>query len=714
MSGEIGTAPSMAMKALQTAPGRYFARLGQAIEARLDAEREQLPLWVPVALGVGIAAWFALPGRDAWIAFMLTAVALTLCGARLPTGGRLARVVISLGLLAALGCALIWWRAERVAAPRLERPIVAAFVARVDAVERLPARDSIRVRLAPIDAPALPPRIRVNIVESDAPPLLAPGQRIELRARLMPPPPAAVPGAYDFARVAWFQGLGATGRALGPVRIVGMEDGGFRTWLGSLRARLSAHIQRRSPDSEGGVAAALATGDQGGISEADAEAMRRSGLAHLLSVSGLHVTAVVAGAMLLVLRLLALSPFLALRAPLLLIAAAAGALAAVSYTLLTGAEVPTVRSCIAALIVLLGIAIGRDAITLRLVATGALIVLLLWPESLAGASFQLSFAAVAAIVAVHEQPRIRALLGRRYEAWTARLARLLLGALITGLAVEIALAPIALFHFHRAGLYGAIANIVAIPLTTFVIMPIEGLALLFDIVGLGAPFWWLATRALSLLLGIAHVVSAAPGAVAALPSMPWSAFALMIVGGLWITLWRTRMRRLGLGPLAAGALWAIATPPPDLLITGDGRHLALRTSSGALGLLRPRAGDYIRDTLAENAGSEAEALALDALPGARCGPDLCSAELADGTRTWRMLATRSPYLVEIGAMNRACAEADIVVSERRLPRGCRPRWLKIDRDYLARSGGLAIRLSGGEVDSVARRTARHPWGQATP
>ncbi|MDB5685395.1 MAG: competence protein ComEC, partial [Sphingomonas bacterium] len=489
--------------------------------------------------------------------------------------------------------------------------------------------------------------------------------------------------------------------------------GGFGAGLAQLRARLSAHIRSQLPAAEAGIAAALAAGDQGAIPEEDAEAMRRSGLAHLLSVSGLHVTAVVGGAMFLVLRLLALSSRLALRWPLLLVAAGAGALAGIGYTLLTGAEVPTVRSCIAALLVLGGIALGREALTLRLVATGALIVLLLWPEALAGPSFQFSFAAVTAIVALHEHPRARAFFARREEGAVPRFGRTLLSLLLTGLAVEIALAPIGLFHFHRAGLYGALANIVAIPLTTFVIMPLEALALFLDIGRVGAPAWWLAGQALALLLWVAHRVASLPGAVTALPSMPGGAFGLMMAGGLWLALWRTRLRRIGLLPLAIGAGWALATPAPDLLVTGDGRHMAIRSDDGRIALLRPRAGDYVRDMLGEAAGFQGEAAGIDTLPDARCGADLCAAEVMRGGRRWRLLATRSPYLVNIAQMNDACAAADIVVSDRRLPRTCRPRWIKADRPFLERSGGLAIRFDPASVETVAEHVGRHPWA-ATP
>jgi len=677
------------------------------MERWLEAEREQLMLWVPVMLGAGIAAWFVLPDAARWIGFLLGCTGVTLAGA--PLGGRLGRVVPMAALMAAAGCALIWWRADAVTAPVLARPAVTMLQGRVIRVEQMPARELVRLTLVPLERADLPAKIRVNVAEEDVPPGLGRGAVVEMRARLMPPAPPSVPGAYDFARVAWFGGLGATGKAFAPIRVAtpGEAPGA------DLRARLSRHIQGRIEGSGGGIASALATGDQGAISESDAEAMRRSGLAHLLSVSGLHVTAVTAAAMLVALRLLSLSPSLALRWRLPLVAAGAGALAAIGYTWLTGAEVPTIRSCVAALIVLLALSIGREAITLRLVATGAMVVLLLWPEALAGPSFQLSFAAVTAIVALHENPRIRRWFERREEKWPRRLLRNLAALLLTGVAVELALMPIALFHFHQAGIYGALANIVAIPLTTFVIMPLEALALSLDIAGLGAPVWWLTARALSLLLWLAHAAASAPGAVAALPAMPGGAYALMAGGGLWIALWRTWARLAGLAPFAAGALWALLTPAPDLLVTGDGRHLAIRMPDGGMALLRDRAGDYTRSMLGENSGVEDEALDLLAdRPEAQCSKDLCLIDAVSGTgaglRRWRVAATRSGYLVPWRAMMTVCGTADIVVSERQLPPDCAPRWLRLDRATLARTGGVAITFAGARVMTV-RKGGRHPW-----
>ncbi|WP_156444691.1 ComEC/Rec2 family competence protein, partial [Sphingomonas sp. CCH20-B6] len=604
-----------------------------------------------------------------------------------------------------VGCALMGWRADQVAAPVLARPSVVTIDGRVDRVEPLPAREIVRLRIATLPGSGLPPRLRVNVADTDLPADVRRGARVRLRARLVPPPPAGVPGGYDFARVAWFEGLGATGRALGRVALVtpGADAGA------PLRDRLSAHIRSRLPGSGGGIAAALATGDEGGIADDDAEAMRRSGLAHLLSVSGLHVTAVVGATMLVMLRLLALSPWLALRVRLPVVAAGTAGLAAIGYTWLTGAEVPTVRSCIAALLVLAALAIGREAITLRLIAAGATIVLLIFPETLVGPSFQLSFAAVTAIVALHEHPRVQGWFARRDESGARRLVRALGTTLLTGLAVEAALTPIALFHFHKSGLYGALANIIAIPMTTFVIMPVEAMALIADTIGLGAPFWWIAGVALDLLLAIAHATANAPGAIATLPSMPAGAFAAMIAGGLWLMLWRTRWRRWGAVPLLIGAVWALGTPPPDLVVTGDGRHLALRTDDGGLALLRARSGDYVRSILGEASGVDGAADALDTHPAARCNRDLCVVEHREGERRWRIAATRSSYLVPIAEIVRLCRDVDIIVSERRLPRRCTPRWLKLDRATLARTGGVAIAFGAGRVTTVRRPGDRHPW-----
>ena len=706
MNATASSAPSTAVRACNRAVLQRFAAWwhGWTLEAWLEDQREQLPLWLPVAVGTGIAAWFTLPGPNEWIACLLTCAALAVGSVLLEAGGRARRAILVTSMAIAVGLSMAWARAFHLASPVLDRPRIVTMTGTVERVEVQAARERVRVTLAPRSPDGLPPRVRVSIDLVDAPPELRRGDRLSLRARLVPPPGASIPGGYDFSRTAWFLQLGATGKAIGKVeRTAAIAESA------GMREQLSAHVRSQIGGSAGGIAAAFASGDRGGIAPEDEEAMRASGLTHLLSISGLHVTAVVGAAMILTLKLLALSQRLALGWPLVVIAAGSGASAGVGYTLLTGAEVPTVRSCIAALLIVIGVALGRRAFTLRLVAVGALVIMLLWPEALVGPSFQLSFAAIVSIVAFHQWRPVTRFVGPHDEHVVLRTLRQLAALLATGVVVEASLAPIALYHFHKQGLYGAFANIVAIPLTTFVTMPAEATALLLDPVGLGRPFWWVTEKSLDLLLWIARTVSAWPGATATLPEVPILALTVIVFGGLWLMLWRGRVRAAGLIPIVAGATAVAWTPAPDLLVTGDGMHMAVRSDDGQLATLRPRAGDYVRSVMAERSG-ELDALAdLDFVRGASCSRDLCRIDVFRDGRQWRIVATRSRYRLPLDRFARECASADIVISDRVLPRSCRPRWLKADQRLLNRTGGLAITLEPMRVMSVAGGTDAHPW-----
>ncbi len=701
------TALSTLFRWRQSPEPKSAKQIFDILERQLEKERDQLPLWAPVGIAIGIAAWFLLVNSNWWLAF-LTSCAGVILATMLPREGtRVSKAIFWMALLAATGCIIIWLRSWAVAAPVLERPIVTTFYAEIEKKETVLSRDQMRLTLLTQGKQKLPPRVRVNVSIERALPELAPGSVIKLRARLMPPAMAALPGAYNFAQRAWFSGLGATGQLLGDITVVKSATP-FLPMTG-VRAKLADHVRTQVGGGAGAIAATLATGDRGAISDEDAEAMRRSGLAHLLSISGLHVTAVVGAVYLFVLRFLALFPPLALRWKLPLVAAGFAALAALGYTLMTGAQVPTIRACVAALLVLAALVMGRSAITLRMVAAGAIFVLIFWPESLVGPSFQLSFAAVTAIIALHEHPIMKNLISRREEVWFRRAGRVILSLFLTGLVVELALMPIALYHFHKAGIYGALANIIAIPLTTFLIMPLEALALLLDGLGLGAPIWWLCEKMLSGLLYLAHFVSSRPGAVTMLPTMPLGAYGLIILGGIWICLWRQKWRFFGFLPVAVGAIWMSQTRPPDLYITGDGRHVGVLGDAGELAMLRSRSGDFIRNILLENAGVDGEAVPLESWRNANCNRDSCSFSVTVSDRKWSILATRSGHYIPAMALAAACRRSDIVVSERWLPASCEPRWLKIDRRLLRQTGGMTVDLANQEFITVKERSGHHQW-----
>jgi competence protein ComEC len=692
-------------------------KLAERLEKFLATASFERAPWLAVAFAAGIGLWFELGLSWQWLVLVGSCLIGAFAALKLISRDGdfpYVRQALAYFLLAvAAGCLIVWAKSALVGTEAIARPFAATITGRVLDRQEQPADQRVRLVLAmrePVSARAI--RVRLNVPMEDDRAEAKEGAIVRLRARLMPPAAPMLPGGYNFARAAWFDGIAATGSALGPPEIISTATAG-----GSIRRAqrwIAGHIHAQISGSAGGIAAAFASGDRGGIADADEQAMRDSGLTHLLSVSGLHVSAVIAGGYFIAISLLALWPWLALRVRLPVLSAGVAALTGIAYTLLTGAEVPTVRSCAGAILVLLAVALGREPLSLRLLAIAALLVMLLWPEAVVGPSFQMSFASVLAIIALHSSEPVRKFLAHRDEGWWSRRGRAAAMLLATGLVIELALMPIAFYHFHRAGIYGAMANVLAIPLTTFVSMPLIALALFLDIAGLGGPVWWLAGKSLELLLGIAHWTAAQPGAVNHLPAMGEGRFLMFVSGALWLALWRGRVRLFGLIPAAAAALSLFALHPPDLLISGDGRHVGIvgETDDSLLVLREPRdpvKGSYANDNLTEGAGMAGKTLALADWPGARCSSDYCALELNRKGRAWHLLIERGMLPVPERALAAACDVSDVVIAARWLPQSCHPLWLKIDRNMLDKTGGLTIDFERGRIETVAESEGQHGW-----
>jgi competence protein ComEC len=746
MNLAIRSHPESAGAALQHGPWRSvraLARGATRLEEFLsdNANCEQLA-WAIVAFALGVAAWFVLPWRWQWQAGMALCAGGALAAAALlrPDGAwpYSRRALIVLPLMLAAGCGCVWAKSSLVGAPAIAHAMAPNFTALVLDREDKGAQGKVRLVLAMRErAGARAIKIRVSAPTAAVPAGAKVGALVHLRARLMPPAAPLVPGSYDFAQAAWFAGMSATGTALGPVQVVRPAPDALA--LAPVQAALTAHVHSKIAGSAGGIAAAFTSGDRGGIAPADETAMRDSGLTHLLSVSGLHVSAVIGGTYFVMLRLLALFPILALRLRLPLVAGVAGGVAGIGYTLMTGAEVPTVRSCLGALLVLLAVALGRQPLTLRLLGVAAMVVMVLWPEAVVGPSFQMSFGSVLAIVVLHQAAPVRAFLAPREEAWLVRFGRHATMLLLTGMVIELALMPITFFHFHRAGLYGSLANMVAIPLTTFVIMPLLAAGLTLDLAGWGAPVWWLCGQALQALLALARWTAARPGATTALPAMGQGLYGLFVGGLLWLALMRGRVRLWGVVPAAAAMLLLLGLRAPDIMIVGDGRQAAISATpqeGGGLLVLRATRSTYLRDALLEAAGmnvlgtrdgngageggpntaaslSHSETLRPIAdWQGAHCSPDFCRVTLPRNGRMWRLLLARGKGTPKEAELVAACAQVDIVLASTWLSNACRPRWIKIDEPLLYRSGGMTIDLATRQITSVGAQKGQHPWWRA--
>ncbi|WP_439594782.1 ComEC/Rec2 family competence protein [Falsiroseomonas sp.] len=594
------------------------ARIGDWLLAQLAAQHGRFAPWLAVALGAGVLWYFAQAteprAQPLWLAVPLLGLAARLARRRWLLGW-----AVALPAAALLGAGLTAWHAARQPAP-LHLPFGAVLVEGLVAqVEPLPEGHRVTLRGASLGQdPPLARQIRVRLRKDD-PTLPQPGDRLRLRALLREPGAPAVPGGYDFQRAAFFSGLGGSGFALGPVER--LEGGGEGSWFAALRARLDREVAAAIPGAAGAVAAALVTGTQSAIPAPAMVAMRDSGLAHLLSVSGLHM-AIVMGLVFFVVRLaLALVPWVALRVPGKAVAALAALAAGGFYMLLTGSQVPMQRCLGMAALVTLALLSGRRALSPRVVAIAAAGVLALAPAELLGPSFQMSFAAVLALIAGHEAAR--PWLARLGGGWWRPALLFVLGLVLTSALAGAATAPYGLHHFGRLQLFGILANAVAVPLTSLLVMPAALLAMLALPLGLAEWPLWAMGWGVEGILAVARVVAAWPGAAPALPPLPGWGLALASLGLCWLCLWRGALRAWGLPMILAGLATPLAAPPPDLLVSGDARIVALRTAEGVYLHRLPGARAFLQENMLRAMGAT-QALALPETGTAAGGALACT------------------------------------------------------------------------------------------
>ncbi|HIJ42466.1 MAG TPA: ComEC/Rec2 family competence protein, partial [Rhodospirillaceae bacterium] len=459
-------------------------------------------------------------------------------------------------------------------------------------------------RLGPQRTPAV---IRLRLQGHQ--PAIAAGDWIRARAVLSSPPPPAAPGAFDFQRQSYFRRLGAVGFAFGPVELIakGGERGLDSLSLGleRLRRGIADSVMAGLDGRAGTIAAALMAGTRKAIEPKIMTAIRDAGLAHLLAISGLHVGLVTAILFVGLRGALALAPPLALRYPIKKWAATAAIVGAFAYALLAGATVPTQRAFLMIGLVMLAVLFDRRGLSMRLVAWAAFVILLLTPESLLGASFQLSFAAVTALIAAYEVVRDR----RRYGGegppkWPRTALLYVAGVALTTVIAEMATASFVVYHFNRLAVYGLAANVIAVPVTALWIMPWSVAAFALMPLGLETlalePMGW----GIEVVVQVAETVSGWPGAVTLLPAMPTWGLVLIALGGLWLCLWRRRWRLWGALGVAAGLMTLGLIRPPDVLVDGRGKLLAVRTADGGLAVSSMRAAGFSRQVWHRRAGRE--------------------------------------------------------------------------------------------------------------
>ena len=686
-----------------------------AASARLlEAEHDRWILWVPVLVAAGILSYFVLAEEPA----VRLALALVVGALGLSLAFRHARLGLCIGgaaLAVASGFAVAKLRTETVRAPVLAQELryvtVAGFVEAHELRDKGRARIMLRtLAVGDLKPEETPYRVRVSMPAKYAADARI-GEAVTLRATLQPPPEPIEPGGFDFARAAWFDSLGATGYATS--KVTPFDGAPAPPWdlaawshVDALRAAINARIRAALSGETGEIAVALITGERGGISEEVNVSMRDSGLTHVLSISGLHM-AIMAGTVFWLARaLLALVPGLALRYPIKKWAAALALAAATFYLALSGAAVPTVRSWIMMSIVLIAVMLDRPALTMRNVALAALAILLVAPELLFDASFQMSFAAVIGLVALYEWlsglSRIR--LRDASPIWGSfhRGATLVGGAAATTLVAGTAIAPFALYHFHRMTHYGLFANLLAAPLVSVVIMPMAVMSL--AAMPFGLEFWPLQVMGagIDLMVRTGEWVGSWPGAVSILPQISGLALVLIVLGGLWLCLWQTRARAFGLVIAAFGIALAPQNQRPDVLIERNGDTAALRSDAGSLVFPPATAASYSSEKWLLADGDERDVAKATDEKLFRCDTLGCIGVVKGKT----VALIRHP-----GALEEDCRVADIVIAPFTIGKKCRAARVIVDRRMLRAHGAHTLYIEGLSIrtETVADSRGRRPW-----
>jgi len=683
-------------------PQSFLQRLWSDVEA----QGQRLVLWAPLLLLIGNWSYFQSrfePGL--WPVLDLGVAALALFWL-----GRRFRLAIVIALLIS-GFVLAKVRQDYIATPLLASPVsqsdVTGIVADVESRDRSRLVMLVEVQSAShVPEDQIPRRLRVTAFSKTK---ILIGDTVSFSASLMPLPRPVEPGGFDYGRMLYFWSVGGTAHVKGEVTTHEAPISWryeLRRQFHALRSVMGERITSVIPGPLGAFANALITGERAAIPDSMNASLQISGLYHILSISGLHMTLVAGGVFWAVRALLALFPGFALRHPIKKYAAGAALFVGVIYMLLADFGAATERSYIMIAVMFFAILVDRPAISLRNLAISAIIILIVTPEESTGASFQMSFLAVMALVAFFEWWQARSIDAKAFELplWLRFLKSLwwwiaasVLTTLVAGSASTIA----ALYHFGRASPYGVVANAVVLPITEFLVMP-EALAAAL-LMPFGLEEWPLQVMhfGLWLTMQISDTAAHWPNAnlMVAQPSLLGT---VLLAFGLYVACMAARsVKLIGVVAMIAGVVFFNLPQRPDILIEERAGNVAIRNNGGELVLASGTAGKFSTTKWLTTNGELSSPFEAAARPGWSCVEESCFAELKG---------------LQVGYLHKQqgitdCPPVDIVIADFPLREVCKDAKLRIDRFDVWRNGAHAIYIDNGliRVASSREEQGERPW-----
>ena len=683
-------------------------------------DRGMAALFVPVLLCAGALGYFALPSEPGWwwvavpTAVVAVAVALT-------TPGSTVRLLLAALLLSGIGALAGKIETWRAATPMLGAEVTTRISGRIVTIERQAAgRARLVIDIETTERPTLRfPPARVRVTARELAPEAVPGDRVSGLVRMFPPSGPVRPGSYDFAFESYFDGIGASGFFMGkPTVVHAIGSLGIAARIEQVRYAMAGRIEASIGGAEGAIAAALITGIRAGIPQPINDDLRTVGLYHVISISGLHM-ALVAGTIMVGMRLLlALFPTFASRRATKKLAAATALAATGFYLALSGGEVAAQRSFIMLAVMLLAVLFDRAALTLRNLAISAVAIILVTPHEVVGPSFQMSFAATAALVAAYEawsHRRRRQLRGSRRAGPIGTTVRAIwsnaAGLAATSLIAGTATALFSAWHFQQVAPLGLIANLAAMPFVSVLVMPFAVMAVLAMPFGADAPALWVMGQGIAAMNAVAAWL-APHSALDSTGMIPLPAVLVLTLALALLTLASGRLRMMSAPLLLLGGALMFMRATPDMLVSEDARLVALRMADGnvSTNLARPpgfSADNWRRAMSVDVLQKPAKSARRDNATGQFvCSGDVCLASVK-GLSVVRAANSTA-------ALPHCRVDTLVIIAQADDPGNCAARGATVlsARD-LARGGSASVMLTGisGNAFAVTQAIAEpfRPW-----
>ena len=687
----------------------FFERLRDvwADAWRRDREERNITfLWGCVFLSLGAATYYHLPDEPSLIVLLSLGCLIAAISYWQATSGK-SGLLPFWALMALIGLSAASFHGQFIAGQVLQKPISTGLEATILRMEMRPVGERwlLAVEKAEkLTSDNMPERILVTRRAEG--PAFSVGDRISAWVRLEPLARPVFPGGFDYGRYLWARSIGAQGYLGKSVKLLPAErthplSDSFWFWIEQTRTLIATELRSRLSEQSAGLAIAMSVGKRDYLAETDKEVLRQSGLAHILAISGMHMAIVTLSAFAALRAILALSQTLVLKHPIKKWAAAGALLVATCYLLLSGMAVSTTRAYVMASIFLLAVLMGRPALTLHNLALALCILVLFQPYAVAEAGLQMSFAATAALIATYDLWQTRASrretgLGRAKERWLHQAGSKVLhwfaGIATTALIAGLAILPFSMTHFQQVAPLGLLANLLAMPIISLVVMPLGLLSAILTPLGLQSLPLVGVEWGLEAILSIATTISKLSPVDWMLSRGHWALPLLATLALAFMAIHRTRLAMIGILSLACAIPLQMLSKPPDLWISQKGDRLAIRDSEGRWQLIgRAKAGFEFRQLLRNDGDPRALKENWEIKVESECDIAGCrSTELfaTDGTPVPFRLALVRHY----SAMSEDCARNELLVSKLSLA-ACATSHLFIDKEQLAGGGAHFVWFS---------------------